>query len=380
MRAITARQVSTVGRGRHRVAGAPGLYVEVRPSGARAWVVRLWDGARETMRGLGSVCDVTLTEAKRQALTLRAAVVNGAEPAKRPARVRRPAAPVHTWADAWQHFADQWSGRRGTMDGYRSTWRVHIEPAFGSRDVAKTSRQDVITFICSRTGSVPGKVRKLMAQLGNVAVAMGWADVNPANGEIKVALPAAAKTTTTGRRRALPHGDVAAFLAALPMTAAGDVIRMLTLTGARLSDVRCAEWSEVDGDTWIVPGERAGERAGEQGHKSGADHPIPLTAPVLAILARRRGQSERYVFGSDRKAGRPVSYPTVNRLSPAGADLHGLRASLKTWSAETGQDREATEAVLAHSDGSATERRYQRSDLLDRRRAVLAAWAEYVTA
>ena len=254
MKAITARQVHTARPGRHRVQGTPGLFVIVRPSGARSWQYRgtRRDGGPEVQRGLGRVCDVPLSDARAAATLARAALLKGEEPAR--VRTGRPTAPVHTWADAWAHFADTSDAKANTMDAYRSTWRVHVEPAFGAADISRTTRQDVIDFIRSRKGSVPMKVRKLMAQIAGCAVALGWIAVSPADSAIRNALPAAARQTTTGRRRAMPHAEIAAFLASLPETTAGGALRMLAQTGVRLSDVLGAEWSEVNGDTWIVPG------------------------------------------------------------------------------------------------------------------------------
>ncbi len=240
----------------------------------------------------------------------------------------------------------------------------------GSRDVASTTRENVINLIVGIQGSSAGKVRTLAREIGALAVSLGWAPANPAGKEIDTALPVTAKRQGDGQYRAMPHAMIAGFLRGLTAGPAADAIRMLTLTGARLQDVLGAEWSEIDGDVWTVPGAR---------HKSGKDHPVPLTAPVLSILDSQRGQSERCVFPSMRK-GAHLSDARVRKEMHADYNLHGFRASLKTWSSETQQDREATEAVLAHVDGTAVERRYQRSDLMDRRRALLTKWADYLTA
>ena len=375
MQAITARRAATVGTGRHRIAGTPGLFVLVHKSGARSWVYRGWNGSREITRGLGSLIDVPLTAARNAAVKLRAGIIDGAELPKRAARTVTAAA-VHTWQDAFDHFMTAREIKQSTADSYRSTWRVSIAPTLGARDVARTSRQDVISLITSLSGSAPKKARKVLAMAGDVAVSLGWADTNPADYRaIAAALPAIARNGSKSEgRRALPHAEISAFLANLPDGAAADALRVLALTGTRLQDVLAAEWSEIDTDAsvWTVRGAR---------HKSGKDHHVPLTAPVAAILERQRGRSERYVFPSARVASRPISGPTVRRLiAPTGAELHGLRASLKTWSAERGQDREATEAVLAHADGTTVERTYQRSNLIDRRRALLDKWAAYATA
>jgi hypothetical protein len=40
---------------------------------------------------------------------------------------------------------------------------------------------------------------------------------------------------------------------------------------------------------------------------------------------------------------------------------------------------EVSETALGHSIGNKVERAYARSDMLDRRREVMAAWAEFLT-
>jgi integrase len=60
--------------------------------------------------------------------------------------------------------------------------------------------------------------------------------------------------------------------------------------------------------------------------------------------------------------------------------VHGFRATLKTWAAErTNFAREVVEAALAHVEGDKVEAAYQRGDLFDKRRRLMAAWAEFIT-
>ena len=61
-----------------------------------------------------------------------------------------------------------------------------------------------------------------------------------------------------------------------------------------------------------------------------------------------------------------------------GVTTHGFRATFRTWAAErTNFQREVIEAALAHIVGDETERAYQRGDALDKRRRLMAAWAEF---
>jgi integrase len=69
---------------------------------------------------------------------------------------------------------------------------------------------------------------------------------------------------------------------------------------------------------------------------------------------------------SDRASGRP-------------AVPHGLRSTFRDWAAErTVYPREMAEIALAHTVGSDVERAYRRGDMVERRRAMMAAWGRFL--
>jgi integrase len=60
------------------------------------------------------------------------------------------------------------------------------------------------------------------------------------------------------------------------------------------------------------------------------------------------------------------------------ATAHGFRSSFRDWAAEaTNFPREVAEAALAHAVESRVEAAYRRSDLLEKRRMLMEAWAGY---
>ena len=59
------------------------------------------------------------------------------------------------------------------------------------------------------------------------------------------------------------------------------------------------------------------------------------------------------------------------------ATVHALRSSFRDWCADTGKPREVAEAALAHAVGG-VEGAYFRSDLFERRRRLMDAWAAYL--
>ena len=56
---------------------------------------------------------------------------------------------------------------------------------------------------------------------------------------------------------------------------------------------------------------------------------------------------------------------------------HGFRSAFRSWAAERGASWELAEMSLSHCVGSATERAYMRSDLLEARRDLMQAWANH---
>ena len=71
----------------------------------------------------------------------------------------------------------------------------------------------------------------------------------------------------------------------------------------------------------------------------------------------------------------------MRRLGRGDVTVHGFRSSFRDWAEERGgMPREIAELSLAHEVGNATDRAYRRSDLLTKRRRLMAAWAAFAYA
>jgi integrase len=116
--------------------------------------------------------------------------------------------------------------------------------------------------------------------------------------------------------------------------------------------------------------------------KGGREHRVPLSRRVLAVLkkldAARTGE---YVF-SGRRPGKPLSGMAMEmilrRMKADNTTVHGFRSSFRDWCGEVSTfPREVAEAALAHVAGDQTERAYRRGDALEKRRALMEAWANH---
>jgi integrase len=115
--------------------------------------------------------------------------------------------------------------------------------------------------------------------------------------------------------------------------------------------------------------------------KAGREHRIPLSAPAAAVLELlRSARMGPFVFPGRRRDKHlsTMSLAMLLRMLGVKVTVHGFRSSFRDWCGDaTSFPREVAEAALAHAVGNATELAYRRSDALERRRALMDAWASY---
>ena len=119
--------------------------------------------------------------------------------------------------------------------------------------------------------------------------------------------------------------------------------------------------------------------------KAGREHRVPLAAKVLRILSEAAEYSDpsdpaAYVFPNAK--GNELGPWQLTKLVSGldlGGTLHGFRSTFRVWAADQSVSREIAELCLAHRIGSAAEQAYARGHVLDRRRDVMEAWAQYLT-
>ena len=128
---------------------------------------------------------------------------------------------------------------------------------------------------------------------------------------------------------------------------------------------------------------RSGGDPGAERMKGRVEHMVPLSTRALAVLEEARelagGPGTEAVFPN--REGRffgESRFRLLLRALRVEAVPHGFRASLRSWCADTGVDRELAEACLAHTVGNQTELAYKRTLIMERRRPIMEAWAQYV--
>jgi len=356
-----------------------GLFLRVDANGSKFWVQRITIRGKRCELGLGSPSLVTLAEARAAALENRKIARAGGDPLQ----IKREALAVLSFAEAARKVHElhlpTWRNEKHARD-FIVSLETYAFPKLGKLKVAEVSTADVLAVLMPIWTEKAETARRVRQRIGTVlkwAIAQGWRQDNPAE-NIDKALPKVDKSQI--HRKALPYGDVAKCLEAVTASRAGLstklALEFLVLTAARSGEVREARWDEIDTEArvWEISAQRM---------KMKRPHRVPLSPRAVAILceAEALGGKDGFVFPGT-KPGRPLSDMTLSKLVKElgfAADVHGFRTSFRTWAQErTNFPREVAETALAHLSGDAVERAYARSDLFEKRRKMMDAWADHI--
>ncbi|WP_245306290.1 tyrosine-type recombinase/integrase [Roseovarius aestuariivivens] len=283
----------------------------------------------------------------------------------------------------------------GQIESKRSGWKnakhaaqwsltleTYVFPKIGAVQVAKIETSDVIATlkpIWVEKPETANRVRQRIETVIDYASALGIrSGDNPARwrGYLDHLLPNPKKVHAVKHHPALPHAEIADFMTELSARQgiAARALAFAILTAARSGETRGMAWGEVDLDVrlWTIPAARM---------KAGKEHRVPLTDAAMTLLGERKDDSA-LVFGSETKAGKPMSdmsmTAVLRRMRRDGITVHGFRSTFRDWAGKTtGFPREVIEAALAHGIKDKAEAAYARSDLFDKRRMLMDAWARY---
>ena len=258
MATLTAAAAKRIKRpGRHPM--GQGVYVLVKDTGSRSWVARIQVDGRRVDRGLGSLEDVTLAQARRKAAEIRAELRDGTIPAARDGRVPTR---IPTLREAAHRLHENrrvgWRSAEHTAEWLESLER-HVFPALGDWRLDKITRKDCIAVLRPLYGRIPATANRLKQRLWRTfrtAQRDGLIASNPADLD-RDDLPIPAPHTA--HFKALAHEEVAEGLGRLWRGSSnGDTklaIAFTVLTAARSGEVRGATWAEISDDwrTWEIP-------------------------------------------------------------------------------------------------------------------------------
>ena len=372
-----------------------GLRLEPSTERGRAkWILRFVSpvtGKRRDL-GLGVFPEVGIADARSAGIAARQLIAAGKDPinergAARAARKAEAGALTFEQAARRVHEEQKpgWKNPKHA-DQWVNSLRDYVFPAIGSRKVADLTVNDFAEALRPIWLTMPETASRVRQRCHAV---MRWCQAhrlvvgNPVDVVGHLLPQQAGPRERVMHQPAMPWRVVPAFVEMLragPHNVTRALLEFLILTAARSGEARGATWDEVDLDAkvWTVPASRM---------KAKVAHRVPLSDRAVEILESQRKRppqsdlifpSPRGVVLSDMVLTKFLRDQKAKSSEPGRtATAHGFRASFRDWASESGYPRDLAERALAHTVRDATEAAYHRTDLLERRRAMMDAWAQY---
>jgi integrase len=346
--------------------------------------------------GLGKWPEVSLDKARKKAFEYRVKLADGVDVAAehKKARGETPAvAPVvppigYTFKRAAREFIASQEAGWGRLSSQQWTHSLqnHVFPVIGNMAIDRVDTDHVLKVLKpiwetkhDTASKIRGRIERILDWAKAKKLRNGGENAARWKGHMEHLL--ANNVKRVEHHEAIAVEDIPEFMAkvrACPRVSAR-ALEFLCLTATRSDEVRGAKFDEFDtkAKVWIIPAERT-----KTGKKSGEPHIVPLSDRAVAIIEeqRRNAGAEDYIFRGER-SGVQMGVNEMSRrmaeISGRGPVPHGLRSSFRDWCGENGYPRDLAELSLAHVVGSAVERSYRRSALVEQRRKIMDAWAAY---
>ncbi|PMV20771.1 MULTISPECIES: tyrosine-type recombinase/integrase [unclassified Pseudomonas] len=374
-----------------------GLYFKVGVTGGTSWIFRYKFNKSSTDMGLGGYPSVSLPDARGKASDARKLLANGINPKAARDSERERLSSERRAEDAKRVFFEQMANEYaeahgpGWSDKWRRGWLRKLElyafDILGKLPVGEIETDHVVRVLQpiwltkTRTADeVRGQIELVLDAAKARSLRQGE---NPARwrGHLDKLLSRVEKKKARIREHfpAMSWQEVPTLMARLAEIEfrAAVATRLLILTASRAHMVQAARWSEFNLQTgiWTLPAERMKMRKAFS---------IPLAPEVVTMLeALPRIEESNFLFPGRGASGVMHANAIRNLLHDMGhADItrHGFRSSFRDWAGEcTHHPREVCELALAHDERDQTEGAYSRSDLFNKRRLLMEAWATFAT-
>lgn len=393
------------GKKPRKLTDGKGLYLEVRPSGAKLWRYRYRINGKENVFALGEYAaspagetepqrqarmagrHFTLVEAREELHRARRLVKQGIHPSHQ--RKSQQTAQIADNANTFQAVALEWIERRKTGKGGKRAWsssyiwnvehymETEVFPRLGSLPIRAVTPQDVLAVLnrLEDRPTVAYLTRQWCSAVFRHAIANLRAEVDPT-----MALRDAVGQPEPEHKK--PLESIGQFMKDLNKATSTDQVKLclalLLLTFVRPGEIRAAEWTEFDFEAreWRIPAARM---------KMREMHIVPLSDQAMALLKELHALTgySNWLFPNTRRPKACMSKTTLNRaISRMGYggkfSAHGFRATASTKLNEKGFRTDVIERQLAHKERNRTRASYNQAEYLEERRQLMQSWADLV--
>ncbi len=371
-----------------KVSDGGGLYYQPTAARRGKWSYRFAIDGKSHEMGLGTYPDIGLKEARLAHAELRKVFAGGKNPLENKRMLERQRIAKETIK--FSYVADllikakepAWTNSKNEPQ-WRSSLETYAYPILDSKPLDEITRADVINVLephwNSKTETMSRVRQRIQAVLGYAMIKGWYGQKNPAEWQYNLEF-VFSKKKKSRHHPSLPYSRLPEFFASLERheTMSAFALQFTILTGARTKEVCLARPEEIDYQTglWKLPAERMKYRK---------PHIVPLPNYAMQLLKRVLAKhNQPFIFPSTRSEkglSNNAMRQFVRMQYPTEVfTVHGFRTTFRTWAAEVGDyDQMLGEIALSHKQEKRVEAAYQRSTLVEKRRAMMEDYANFAT-
>mgnify|MGYP006094117409 FL=1 len=375
---LTEVKIKNASKGKHQ----DGAGLILRVTASKQWLFRFTMHSKRSEMGLGAYPNVSLKQARELATNYRKMVAEGINPIAQRDKARLEASQARPTLSAMTSEAFEAIKKSLVSDGIAGRWlsplRLHVLPKLGAMPIEDINQRDIQRALKPIWLKKAETARKALTRLKRVidfAAAAGLDVDMQATMKAKALL--GAQGDVQKHIASVPWQELPTFYKSLGATMTELALKLTILTALRSGAIRHLRYEYIENDILTVPAELM---KGNRGKKT--EFRVPLSKQSLEVIEQLKPfERDGWIFPSVRRG--VISDATMARhMERKGMQErpHGFRSSFRMWSAEaTDTPREIAETALSHVTGSKTERAYNRSDYLERRKVLMQRWADYST-
>lgn len=283
--------------------------------------------------------------------------------------------------DWWERYLS-----RGNAKYARDAWQRlerEVLPTLGDKPPKKITPPMILAILrrieARGTLVAARKVKSHISQAMRYGIACGLAASDPTR-DLSYALTPYKSHPRPAITEHVAIGELMAAIERFRPKRRALCLKLAALTFVRPGELASAAWADISFDAalWRIPAERM---------KMKRPHMVPLSRQALdAFRALHEITAHKSPWCFPRR-GAPEKHEgprcLTHSLRSMGYDCktmtgHGFRAMAATTLSEQGWASEVIERQLAHIDRNQVRAAYQRGELLDERRRMLQAWADWL--
>lgn len=368
-----------------------GLYVAVRPTGAKVWRLKYYFYGKERKATIGIYPIITLVKAREKRDLIKQDVIDGIDPSETKAEKKRKyllkkSQTFELLAREWhKRYYDTWNKRYA--DELLTKLENNVFPFFGKMPISEVTTEiatNCIRIIEDRGASDQAvRVTRIIGQVMRYGTQTGRAEK-----DFTPDMKGAVKRYKTGHYACITKKEIPEFLKVLYANEARLFkqtlisIKLLMLTAVRTRELIEAKWTEFDfpNKVWIIPAERM---------KNKLEHLVPLSRQVLLLLDELKtlnGKNE-FILPSICRSKKPMNNNTILKALDAlgyGKKMtgHGFRSlfmsTLKEETKSLDFRHEVIDRQLSHVAKDKVEQAYDRAEYDTERTQLMQIWADYI--